>query len=101
MLPATFCAVLPTNGARAYRPAFGRFGLFALVAKARAASSSSAPPMFCREPAACRTSDRLLNLFAAPERGLCFLPSPVGGWFFLLRFLFGITQSSPLLLAVQ
>src|SRR5205823_11612084 len=46
--------------------------------------------MFCLNPAACSTSDRLLNLVTAPERGLCFFPSPVGGWFFLLRFLFGI-----------
>jgi hypothetical protein len=25
----------------------------------------------------------LLNLFAAPDRGPCCLPSPVGGWFLL------------------
>src|SRR5687767_5116102 len=33
-------------------------------------------------------SARLCNLFASPKRGLCFLPSPVGGWLSLLRFLF-------------
>jgi hypothetical protein len=60
-----------------YRPAFGRFGF--LPGELRTASSSSAVPMFCSAPAACKTSDRLPSLFSAPDRGLCFLPCPVGG----------------------
>ena len=60
-----------------YLPAFSRFGF--LDGADAAASSSAALPTFCRASVACRTSDRLFNLFAAPERGLCFFPWPVGG----------------------
>src|SRR5213078_4413381 len=60
-----------------YLPAFSLFGF--LDGADAAASSSAALPTFCRASVACRTSDRLFNLFAAPERGLCFFPSPVGG----------------------
>src|SRR5207244_650924 len=60
-----------------YLPAFSLFGF--LDGADASASSSSAVPTFCRASVACRTSDRLFNLFAAPERGLCFFPSPVGG----------------------
>src|SRR2546430_627374 len=59
-----------------YLPAFSLFGF---LDGADAASSSAALPTFCRTSVACRTSERLFNLFAAPERGLCFFPSPVGG----------------------
>ena len=53
--------------------------LFGFLEAERIASSSSAVPTFCSAEDACKTSDRLVSLFAAPDRVLCFFPSPVGG----------------------
>jgi len=69
-----------------HRPAFGRFGFGRSSAGRGVASDSSASvPTFksARPRWACGPVERLCSLFGAPGSGRYFLPSPVGGSFFL------------------